>query len=363
MVAELEMSTLTLPAPVAAPSAAAKRIPTLDGWRGIAILLVLVGHFAPSIGGSSIPWLNRIGLHGVAIFFVLSGFLITTLLMREREQTGTVNLRRFYLRRFFRLMPCAWCFLAMMAFLNAWTPTKLFSPGEIYGAIFFFRNYVGSELHPITGHFWSLSIEEQFYLFWPSLLLMLGATRARWFAVAAAAAIAAYRFLHWGEISSQPFAVSEMTQYRADALLVGCIMALVLPELRRYLRAWMALPLLAGVLACMRLHSDMIPLHESVLVALLLAVTSQCSAPFLRVLDFKPLAFLGTISYSIYVWQQPFWMFARPTVTGVCVALSMLAAVAVASYYLIEKPAIAFGRKLVEAPRTPHQTPLTITVP
>jgi peptidoglycan/LPS O-acetylase OafA/YrhL len=298
------------------------RIPTLDGWRGVAILLVLVGHFSPSLYHGKAAWIEKIGGHGVAIFFVLSGFLITTLLAGEYERRGTVDLRQFYIRRFLRLMPCAWCYLGVMLFLSR---AKVFTAKEIFGCLFFFRNYVSSP-YLFTGHFWSLSIEEQFYLLWPSLLLFLGMRRAKWFAIVAVIVLTVWH-LH------------------ADAIFVGCVLALVLPYLKNYLRPWMALPLFAGVAACVPAYHDGIPLHESILIALLLATTSTAPSRVFRVLDWKPLTFLGTISYGVYIWQQVFCLIAGPTIAGVLLALTALAVVSLASFYFIERPAIALGSR------------------
>jgi len=103
-----------------------KRVPMLDGWRGIAILLVLVDHIATMIRGTfPPPWL-RLGQHGVTIFFVLSGYLITTGLIE-----APIHLKRFYTRRFFRLMPAAWTFLAVLWLLSRVTGVPLTTPAEI----------------------------------------------------------------------------------------------------------------------------------------------------------------------------------------------------------------------------------------
>jgi peptidoglycan/LPS O-acetylase OafA/YrhL len=326
---------------------AKQRIPTLDGWRGVGILLVLIGHFTLPAYPDEALWIARIGQHGVAIFFVLSGFLITTLLREERSLHGTIDLRRFYLRRFFRLMPCAWCYLATISLIALGSGVMFLSTKEMLGSVFFFRNFVDLVgAHMLTAHFWSLSIEEQFYLLWPGLLLFLGDRRARWFAIFVSVLIASWRFQHWGLVARHGFMYSGMTQYRADALLVGCAMALALPRLKRYLRAWMALPLLSGLGACAYLYADMIPLHESVIVSLLLAVTTQFPDTS-RILEWRPLALLGKASYSLYVWQQIFWVGAnRGSSVSMLIALCLLAAVATASYALIERPAIRFERRL-----------------
>jgi peptidoglycan/LPS O-acetylase OafA/YrhL len=325
------------------------RIPTLDGWRGLAILLVLVGHIIAPANSIKTQWIIRIGQHGVAIFFVLSGFLITSLLLNEKELTGTVDLGRFYLRRFFRLMPCTWIYLATVTLIFMSASVRQFTSTEILGSLFFFRNYVNpSGSHPITGHFWSLSIEEQFYLVWPALLLLLGSRRSRWFCIATACCIAVWRWMHWTEVSLSGFGYSIRTEYRADALIAGCAMALLLPSLRPYLRSWMALPLALGVTACLPLYPDLVPLRESVLIAMLLAVTSQCRTSAFRMLDWKPLAFLGTISYSIYIWQQPF-MISSFRGMPLSVSIPTLCLFSLVSYYLIEKPVIRLGRHLEDS--------------
>ena len=325
------------------------RIPTLDGWRGVAILLVLVGHFSQRIYPSEPRWVSHISQHGVAIFFVLSGFLITTLLTGERQRCGSINLWRFYVRRLFRLMPCAWCYLAALPLMEARERLKLFNYSEILGCLFFFRNYLDhASQHPITAHFWSLSIEEQFYLFWPSMLVLLGGRRSLRLALTCAVLIAAWRFLHWTELSQSRFMVSTGTQYRADALLVGCASALTMPHIKPLLRPWMVLPILAAIGWCVVRNPDLIPLHESILIALLLMATSQCETSLFRPLDWKPIAFLGTISYSIYIWQQPFTLFSDYSLSSVLfLTLPKLLIVSCASFYCVERPMIRLGRRFL----------------
>src|SRR5579872_187932 len=119
-------------APASAATGKAQHIPVLDGWRGIALLLVLSEHF-PLIP-SSLPFLHPLtetGEHGVAIFFVLSGYLITIRLLEEQDKTGGLDLRSFYIRRFFRLMPCAWTYLFLLA------ATSQLRPLEGLSCIFF----------------------------------------------------------------------------------------------------------------------------------------------------------------------------------------------------------------------------------
>jgi peptidoglycan/LPS O-acetylase OafA/YrhL len=323
-----------------------KRIPTLDGWRGIAILLVLISHGAIGLRGVfHLPHDESIGQHGVALFFVLSGFLITSLLLREQEE-GAMDLRRFYLRRFFRLMPCAWLFLALVAMLAlekyGWPVTAK----ELLASIFFFRNYVDTAgIHPITGHFWSLSIEEQFYLVWPSILLFAGARRARWISLAGACSVAIFRYFCWAQLSTQTLQASFATQYRADALLIGCAAALWLPVIKPRLRIWMIYPALVALAACVAHYQRMIPLLESSVVASLLLLTSSfANAKGAAWLDWKPLRILGKYSYSIYIWQQLF-LFVVRSWSDLWIELLLLPACAFVSYNLIERPFREHGAK------------------
>lgn len=225
------------------------RIPTLDGWRGVAILMVLLSHTGIALRGVlTIPHAESIGQHGVAIFFVLSGYLITSRLMQEEEAFGSVSLGSFYIRRFFRLMPCAWTFMLFAFVLTLGAHPRPFTGKDVVASLCFFRNYVETNgAHPITGHFWSLSIEEQFYLVWPSVLIFCGTRWARWAAVAGAAGVALYRLHAWTFLAHQPLQATFGTQYRADALLTGCAGALFLPLLRPYLRSWMIVPLLGSL--------------------------------------------------------------------------------------------------------------------
>ena len=226
---------------------------------------------------------------------------------------------------------------------------------NIVAVLLFFRNYAQLFVPQsnLTAHFWSLSIEEQFYLVWPSLLILLGIRRAGWFAVAGAIAVAIYRFTHWSSIVF-PWG----THIRADALLVGCALALFLPALRKWLRPWMAIPLLAGLVLCMMRYHSLIPLHESIIIALLLAVTSSSDSPLSRFLDWKPVVFLGTISYGLYVWQHPYALAVFVGSMHPLTAVLQLFGIVLISRYFLEVPLIRLAHRL-----TPIQTTEPTAVP
>jgi len=321
------------------------RIPTLDGWRGIAILIVLADHLQLAANGHyATPW-TAIGQHGVTIFFVLSGFLITSKLTEN-----PIDLRSFYTKRFFRLMPAAWLFLAALAFVGWKMNTQAISSSALSGCLFFYRNFQSLPNDGLNAHFWSLALEEQFYLAWPLILILAGVRRSRWIAGAGAVACAAYRYANWAAYDGSWS--SRHSEVRADALLVGCLAALLLrdPRFRTLAARWskvLALPAAAVVCFCMASFAFLPPLYESVCIAILICASSlnPDSLPS-RMLQFRPLAKLGMVSYSVYLWQELFMGFQGwELVGGVCLGLPLMAIV---SYEYIELPSTKLGSKLAK---------------
>jgi peptidoglycan/LPS O-acetylase OafA/YrhL len=299
------------------------RIPGLDGWRAIAIMMVLVAHFGP-MGARNFD----IGKQGVGIFFVLSGYLITKNLLWEQEEAGRIHLRDFYIRRFFRLMPVAW---TMLAFVSAFGVTDF---REVASCVLFGRNFLAHPRTLVTSHFWSLSIEEQFYLVWPGMLLVLGPRRAR-----VAAAVGAFGFALWRFLTPVSYISAQRdcwTQFHADALLVGCFFALTtIPKMAR----WLFWPSLVALAVCVHAFPLIPPFAESILIGWLIHTTAQGGY---ALLDWKPLAQVGVMSYSIYVWQTPFTGVAHGTTLSLVETLAGLIAWSSISFYCIERP----GRRL-----------------
>ncbi len=328
-----------------------KRIPTLDGWRGIAILLVLLTHLQVGFRNrpiGSYSWLN-LGSHGVTIFFVLSGYLITTLLLREER----IDLRHFYVRRFFRLMPCAWTYLLFLVLITHLTGLHLIGK-DLISCLVFLRNYippVENNSNALTLHFWSLSIEEQFYLVWPPILAYFGRAWSLRLAVFGIGSCALFRFLEWNHYNQALLATH--TEVRCDALLIGCALAILLEKdaARIWLgqhSSWIFRIALPAYMWVVYYYHDQAPttLSESLLIAAMIASTStneKLAAS--KVLEWKHLKFLGVISYSLYVWQElfliPHWGIIGP---------GLLPAVALASWVFLEQPGIRFGRRLLAQP-------------
>ena len=320
-----------------------KRITALDGWRGIAILLVLVDHVQDSLF-HGYPWQwTRTGQHGVTIFFVLSGFLITSRLLH-----GPIHLRDFYIRRFFRLMPAAWTFLAVIFVLGLAFHPPLVSWAEIRACLLFYRNFITPAGPMLSLHFWSLSLEEQFYLVWPFVLLLAGRRSAPWIAGGGAIACAIYRWRFWAYYDHN--LANNQSQVRADALLVGCLLALLLEEPRfraiaLRLSRFLILPAAVVLLYCMVSFQWLPPLTECVAIACLIGATVlQPQSMLARSFSVRPLVFLGAISYSIYLWQGLFMAFRN-----VYALLFGLPMAVLASYYWIELPCTRFGHRVTGA--------------
>ncbi|MBD0319060.1 MAG: acyltransferase, partial [Gemmatimonadetes bacterium] len=299
------------------------RIPALDGWRGIAIAMVVAAHTAsPLYHAGVLPpeWVRVVylGGHGVGLFFGLSGFLICTRLLDECRATGRVRLGEFYLRRAFRILPPALVYLAVVGVLGRLGVLPV-DPREWWAALLLFRNYVpvffpgGAGRY--TGHFWSLAVEEHFYVLVP-LLLAWGRTRGLGRVLAAAAVtVAVWRYFDlrhgWGArwLGLAPYTAEYRTDIRLDALLWGGALAVLLHDPRWRARAARLLrPAVWGCAAAV--YAALVALSwpghlwGALLVPALLAGTVlHPDARAARVLGWAPLGWLGRISYSLYLWH------------------------------------------------------------
>ena len=155
------------------PAASIARIPSLDGLRTLSIFLVIALHtiqrYAINHTVSTVWYGIFNGSTGVLIFFVISGYLITRLLLNEHQKSGSISLRGFYLRRAMRILPPLYVYVAVLLILG-WAGRLAITKLDIVSALFFFHNYAPSSMWALE-HFWSLSTEEQFYLIWPCILL------------------------------------------------------------------------------------------------------------------------------------------------------------------------------------------------
>jgi len=349
-------------------------MPSLDGWRAIAILLVLVSHF---VFTSSFPhamdrWVGLFsdGELGVRIFFVLSGFLISLLLPREAERTGTVSLRRFYLRRIFRIFPIYITYLAVLAGL---TLLGLYadSASSWLGCLSFTRNMLGRG-NSGTIHFWSLAVEEQFYFFWPVLVgaFRLWRNRALYVClllvpIVSCPVIRCYFVSNGlgGTIADRILGQRSILIY-ADSLAIGCLGAWMVSKspFRWKWRSLHTSAFVASVAVIVGGHflqtfengralDAIIPAAQawSILACIVLGANER--SPGFGILNSRPMVTIGVLSYSIYVWHFMFLShfmgprFASWSIDDWRIWVFPALGVSALSYYYLEVPFMALRRR------------------
>ena len=325
------------------------RIPSLDGLRAISIVLVVLSHASGTVNFESIQFLRDLGNFGVRVFFVISGFLITTLLLKEQAKTGGISIRNFYLRRTFRIFPAFYFFVAVIGALNLSGMVSLL-PGDLTHALTYTMNYH----HPhawYMGHIWSLSVEEQFYLLWPATLALVGLRKGFRFAFAVVLAAPFLRYGTWLWITRHE-GTDQQFQNIADALAVGCLMAGLFnllsenPRYQRFLRSrWFYLAPLAAFAANATQGHPRVWLfagQTAATLAIALCIDRFVRYPnglFGRFLNWAPLRFVGLLSYSLYLWQQVFInRNSNAAIAAFPLNVILAFAAALVSYYLIERP-------------------------
>jgi peptidoglycan/LPS O-acetylase OafA/YrhL len=339
-------------------------IPTLDGWRTIAVFFVLAAHSAHSadIYFPNIGILSHTGLIGVRIFFALSGFLITSRILEEIDARQRLSLSGFYLRRGFRILPPLLLLLTVVGLLGVLGVVHI-GILEWFAGLFFFANWVEKSWY--LGHLWSLAVEEHFYLLWPGLFALAGSRRTFWIAVAAVPVLAVWRLVAWRlELYSSPAIFWGRTDIQLDGLLWGAIWAYIDRYHRGHLKKLVAQPwvatatvaLIVGIESLTLNNYNLSMLRYSIVAALIpiaIVGTARNHQFFLfRPLEWRPMRYVGRLSYSIYLWQQILLTSdeARVTAFGALhqfpLNLFMVFPCAVASYYLIERPMIKIGHRI-----------------
>jgi len=338
-----------------------RHLPALDGLRAVFVMLVFLYH-----GGLDVP-----GDLGVTGFFVLSGFLITWLLIKEWDNSGSISLKGFYLRRALRIFPAYYVFIALTMIADAalglfrtnWGTT------EILSALTYTVNYdnaLTGHNHPVA-HAWSLAIEEQFYLIWPgvfffffrkgrlgsALLLMI-------------AAVMVWRTLLFGRFDFESTYVYNAFDTRFDALAIGCLIA-VLAKSDRFLtygrllarRPWFPVPVVVFLyVSRVRLgagwHYSLGFTMDALLLGILMVQMLQLTqSRWWRWLDHPMAVWLGAISYPLYLWHA--WGLAfsgrmvdpatRPA-SHLFLGLILSISLAASSFYFVERPFLLLKRKI-----------------
>lgn len=333
--------------------------PSLDGLRALAVLAVLMAHFEVRLGSG--------GMVGVDVFFVLSGFLITTLLLQEQDDTGRIHFGGFYRRRAARLLPALTVMLAATAVVVSLTGVERRRTLEAAAPVlFYFGNWwrvAGHDLGPL-GHTWSLAVEEQFYLIWPVLLLL---TRRWWQATVGLAVVGVGVALAVRVVACSDgrcvIRTYHSTDTRMDGLLIGVMVAVAfhrdwllrLPPRLTGAAGWGALAALA-VIAISPLHWDSYWYDTGGMTAtallsavVLVGVLVHEQGSLTRFLAWRPLVLVGVVSYGVYLYQGPTFVLLRDGTNlnaevRAALVVMITAAATVISWRFVERPILDRAR-------------------
>ncbi len=364
--------------PLPTRAASMSRIPSLDGLRALSIFLVMglhtiqrfnLSHHVPRLWYAIFD-----GDTGVFIFFVISGYLITSLLLHEQQKRGSISMGSFYFRRAMRILPPIYLYVAVLLLL-AWAGRLVVTKIDVLSALFFFHNYLTSSPTWSLEHFWTLSVEEQFYFIWPCILYyclrhrpgIAGRMTAAKVAIAVIVVSPVIRVVSF----RLPIAYlhhSGMFHMRADSLMFGCVVALMqgTPLFEHIYsiatKIWWLPPVVIFLSDCLGARFQNyweLPLGITVtgiaIAFFLLWCVRNPHSAVGRVLNARPIVHIGVLSYSIYVWQTLFLHHNNATVFGPSLRFistfpgNWLAILVVAeiSYYLVEQPSLRLRGRLM----------------
>lgn len=342
----------------------AKRIASFDGIRGLAILLVIIGHtfeaFGPHGLGAYAAIFDNAGF-GVRLFFVLSGFLITSLLMKEKSRFGRIDFWKFIARRTIRIFPLLYIYVIVI-FVLAKGGYISVSNQQLFAAVSYTWNYHWfwdgggyPEGHWFLGHLWSLSLEEQFYLIWPLCISALSWVSIKHLSWVIPLLMPFVRIAVYFMFPSQRGYLGMMFHTAVDPILIGCFFAIWREPLLVVSRRWswisifaLIFPLILSPLIAEWWRAWRVTFgfgSEAVCAGFLIVGSSNfrwLESLFSSLL----LVWLGRMSYSLYLWQQLFLTEYNTTWTGNFPScLGSLFFVAVCSYWMIERPLMILKRR------------------
>jgi peptidoglycan/LPS O-acetylase OafA/YrhL len=343
-------------------------LPSLNGLRAVSIILVMFHHLseknyllrfnAPALLTPFADFFQD-GHLGVNIFFVISGFLITFLLLAEEEKTGSISLRNFFVRRVIRIFP-AYYFLLLVYFLLQVSGKIQITANSWFSAITYTK-YLNWQRDWYTSHAWSLSVEEHFYLFWPFLFLY--ARKLRKLAALSLFLIVPFIrvFLYYHPVEH----LNDLTIFtRIDGIAIGCLCALYKGEImivRTRLAVFLVWTSFVGLFLLrylplltdrMNLSFIWIPLgltHGTIgnifIATIMMYSIFGPTNRWYTLLNSKFFNYLGVLSYSIYLWQQVFLANTGSFFTSIPTNLAGICIMALFSYYVVEKPFLKLKAK------------------
>lgn len=337
-----------------------KHIPSIDGLRAFSIVLVIISHIAFNYN----TVINNLGLggFGVNIFFVISGFLITFLTLREKEKTGSISTKNFYIRRVLRIIPVAYLFIFVLFILDYLLDLHL-GKNIFLRPLFFSENLIDRPGYTLTRHYWTLSVEEQFYILFPLLISVTTKALLRFSAfLIFSAPITTYIVFHYSIntpfIHHILFFCYHVFGYNMLTIATGCLTAVIIFKFPQKLFFKFRYP---TIFQSFLLITAWWFYHISFPAGINNLLSSLCIACFLisivnnrnniifRLLNYRLIRYVGLISYSLYIWQQIF-CYDQPWAKypiGKSIPLNILALfiTAMISYHLYEKQFLKLKRK------------------
>jgi len=340
------------------------KIPSLDGLRAVSITLVIVSHvfIRTPPGGyvkNALLALAANGRIGVSVFFVISGFLITALLLRERHKFRRISLAAFYRRRAFRILPAYFVYLLCVGALSLLGLIPDVSR-EFWNAVTFTSDY---QTHRdwYLAHTWSLSVEEQFYLLWPVIVVFCRKRTLVWVALSVILLDPLIRVITYLAVPSEMMDIKYMGHARADVLMFGCLAALLFqtPRFQRLLETlirWKTPLFATAFLLAVEPFLEMRG-REAYLLVVGFTAQGACitlvmvylivrhQGPVGVFLNSRAISHIGVLSYSLYLWQELFIGADSHSPGRVVLGLLLAFLIAEASFHFVERPMLRLRRR------------------
>lgn len=349
-----------------------KTIPSLDGIRAISCLFVIFGHFAylytpfliENLGyeiGRTAALVIGNQFTGVTFFFVLSGFLITNLLILEFEKSNTISIKNFFLKRIFRIFPAYYFYFIILILINFIFLKLNYSFKDIIAAVFYLYNYC-SDLNPwILGHFWSLSVEEQFYLVWPLIFLLTYQKTGPKIPLIVIGISPLIRIMTYYLVPEMRGRLSILTHTRFDALMFGCLLAYYyrrnffshfIKYIKKYKFHYLSILFIFFISRFLQVKYEgkyQMTIGYSLecfFMCIFIIYTIEEKNIFSKILNWKILSHIGTLSYSLYLWHMPFVIPSFGS-TNFIIKLILIYICALISYLIIEIPFLNLRKNFV----------------
>ncbi len=355
-----------------------ERLKSIDGLRAIAITMVVLGHAAHTIPAyvsqNYLYGLVSNASLGVRVFFVISGYLITKLLLAEERKTTTINIKHFYLRRLLRIFPVFYLYIFVIVILKLFFIPDIF---QHYALVMFAGLYLWNYKHLFThsdflhdkgswffGHFWSLAMEEQFYLLWPLAFKNINKKLLTKIVLSIILVMPALRVATYFLVPNSRGQITMMLHTGGDTILVGCLGALLEERILRHKRmnalfnntffvviSFTFVFLVSPYLGKHFSHAYGLAVGrfaDNFVILFVLLWSVHFNSAFSRIMNAAVLVHVGILSYSIYIWQQLILTNEiHYTANSFPLNIFILLAIATGSYYIIEKPILGLKKRLM----------------